>query len=98
MYLWEGTDNKKYIGITTMNTCFIVMLERFYQAQDDAEKSKIYDEMEEYAYLCKIQNIFTPEGVYNTLKNKATVIRIITAQTKITIFFINSPFITLLYS
>jgi len=26
--------------------------------------------MEEYAYLCKIQNIFTPEGVYNTLKNK----------------------------
>lgn len=50
MYLWEGTDNKKYIGITTMNTCFLEMLEHFNQAQDDAERSKIYDEMEEYAY------------------------------------------------
>ena len=29
--------------------------------------------MEEYSYLCKIQNIFTPEGVYNSLKNNAFI-------------------------
>ena len=33
-----------------MNSIFVEMLEHFYQAQDDAERSKIYDEMEEYAY------------------------------------------------
>ena len=26
--------------------------------------------MEEYAYLCKMQNIFTPEQIYNSLKNE----------------------------
>lgn len=33
-----------------MNTKFNELLERFYQASNDAEKSEIYDAMEEYAY------------------------------------------------
>ena len=33
-----------------MSTYFNELLERFYQASNDAEKSEIYDAMEEYAY------------------------------------------------